>query len=111
MTKMENKKLAMENMEQVAGGTVAELVELVRASLYSEGSAARTAIAALVHNPVAAIGEAYEFQSCLKDLGIKANISVGFLGTGAGAEHNTYYDTKAHRSLTQSEVEARLRRA
>ena len=108
---MENKKLAMEDMAQVAGGTVTELENLVTAGMASKSYAFRTTFAALMHNPISAIAEAYTVQSILKKMGIKSNISVGLLGTGIASEHNTYFDTNAQRSLTQSEVEARLRSA
>ena len=111
MAEKENKKLTMEDMEQVAGGTVTELEKLVRAGLSSINPNLRTVCAKLARTPIAAVAEAYAMESVLKDMGIKANISVGFCGTGIASKPNTYYDTKEQRSLTQSEVEDRLRSA
>ena len=42
-------------------------------------------------------------------MGIEADISVGFCGTGIGSKNNTYKDKETGKSLTHAEVLNRIK--
>ena len=97
MTKME-KKLTTEEMDLVAGGTLAELNDLAKAYCRKGGMFGKIVADAYskvdgksgLVGPVnfllkKAVGDA------LSELGIKSDMSVGFLGTGGGSDPNKYW--------------------
>ena len=95
-------------LENVVGGTVAELEGLVKAC--ADNPHLKTFVGIAVHIPPVAIATSYAMESKLNEMGIDANISVGVLGTGLFSKNNTYYDRKLGRNLSQAEVEDRLRK-
>lgn len=97
-----NAKLNKNELNQVAGGTVKELEELVEAC----GAMATFQ----THVPISNRADAAYVKDYLRDkIGIEANISLGVVGTGWLSEHNTYKDRYTGRSLTHEEVLERIK--
>ena len=97
-----NAKLNQNELNQVAGGTVKELEELVEAC----GAMATFQ----THVPISNKADAAYVKDYLRDkIGIEANISIGVVGTGLFSKHNTYKDIYTGRSLTHKEVLERIR--
>lgn len=89
-------------LNQVAGGTVKELEELVDAC----GAMATFQ----THIPLSNRADAAYVKDYLRDkIGIDANISLGVAGTGLFSKHNTYKDRYTGRSLTHKEVLERIK--
>ncbi len=63
------------------------------------------------HVPVANLSNIKPVEVTLKALGIRADISVRFLGTGIGSDPNRYVSTETNRDLTHREVLELLRSA
>ena len=102
--------LEMEKLEIVSGGTVTELDELISAI---EGNGFLGDFCGKLggHLPCANGLVAALIKEVLEDsLGIRANISLGFGGTGLGSDPNTYLDLKTGKSLTHAEVISRILR-
>lgn len=82
-----------EQLDKVAGGTVAQLHELLDAvagnSDVLKFLTGATELSTTIF-PVANIPLAYAMENQLKKLGIDSNISVGWLGTGVRESGNTY---------------------
>ena len=110
MTTMTNyRTLEMEELEIVSGGTVTELDELISAI---EGNGFFGDLCGKLggHLPCANGLVAALIKEVLEDsLGIRANISLGFGGTGLGSDPNTYLDIRTGKSLTHAEVISRIR--
>ena len=104
MTKMN--RLNDADLINVAGGTVGELDGLVSAC--AKNPVLKTLAGAGTHVPGFNIKVAKLMEEQLAKMGIKADISVGWGGTGVNSKHNTYFDTVANRNLSQIEVEERL---
>ena len=97
-----NAKLNQNELNQVAGGTIKELEELVEAC----GAMATFQ----THVPISNKADAAYVKDYLRDkIGIEANISIGVVGTGLFSKHNTYKDIYTGRSLTHKEVLERIR--
>lgn len=94
-------------LDNVVGGTVAELKDLVQAC--ADNPHMKKFVGVLIHFPPATLAAAYEMESALSKIGIDANISVGVLGTGLFSKHNTYTDRETGRKLTHAEVVDRVR--
>lgn len=111
MTTMTNyRTLEMEELEIVSGGTVTEFDELISAI---EGSGVFGDICGAVggHLPGTNKLLAALVKEVLEDsLGIRANISLGFGGTGLGSDPNTYVDLRTGKNLSHAEVISRIRR-
>ncbi len=111
MTTMTNyRTIEMEELEIVSGGTVTELDELISAI---EGNGFLGDFFGKVggHLPCANGLVAALIKEVLEDnLGIRANISLGFGGTGLGSDPNTYLDIKTGKSFTHAEVINIIRR-
>ncbi len=102
MNKNEMKELNLEEEEKVAAGTVSECTELGQA--YVDCKAADGLIGIGTHVPLTNIACASELESALSDEGIKADLSVGFLGTGIGSKPNKYYRKDNGQELSHQEV-------
>lgn len=97
-----NAKLNKNELNQVTGGTVEELEELVEAC----GAMATFQ----THIPISNRADAAYVKDYLRDkIGIEANISIGIAGTGWLSKHNTYKDRYTGRSLTHEEVLERIK--
>ena len=103
---MELKKMSEAEMEAVVGGTVGQLDELVSAC--AKNPVVKHLAGLGSHIPGTSNLTATKMEDLLGKLGIKADISVGFCGTGINSKNNTYFDTRAGRSLTHSEVVQRV---
>ncbi len=95
-------ELKSDELEQVTGGTVTEYEQLVSAITSNNNIRGGDHC---IHVPIANLID----SSCVEDFldkyfGIKADISLGVLGTGAFSSHNTYTDKATGRSLTHQEV-------
>jgi hypothetical protein len=103
--KMEKKLMnKMEDMEleNVAGGTHGEMVEL-HSAITPNPSGLGTYIPGLSEITKQSI-----IQKLKDKYGIEAHIDIGWLGLGIASENNTYKDIKTGKSLTHSEVMKRL---
>ena len=111
MTTMTNyRTIEMEELEIVSGGTVTELDELISVI---EGNGVFGDICGKIggHLPGTNGLVAALIKEVLEDsLGIRANISLGFGGTGLGSDPNTYLDIKTGKRLTHAEVINIIRR-
>ncbi len=97
-----NAKLSTNELNQVAGGTVKELEELVEAC----GAMATFQ----THIPLSNRADASYVRDYLRNkIGIDANISLGVAGTGLFSKHNTYKDLYTGRSMTHKEVLERIK--
>ena len=110
MTTMNNvKTLEMEELEIISGGTVTEFDELVTVFM---GNNCFSNLFGMIggHVPGANCGIAALLEECLEEnLGIKADISLGFAGTGIGSDPNTYFDKATGQPLTHQQVLDRIR--
>ena len=104
---MTNEMMTMEQLDNVAGGTIAELKELVGA--LQSNSVARGLGKAYSHIPAVSEAIKYGVAKELFKMGIEADISVGFCGTGIGSKNNKYRDTSTGKSLTHAEVLNRIK--
>ena len=103
-----------EELEQVSGGTCAELHELTKAAMgnskilqYCAGAAelaSKYKVGCLGNIPLS-----YAMESLLGELGVKAKISIGAFGTGGGENPNTYRNKISGASLSHAEVVDRVR--
>ena len=96
-------ELKSDELEQVTGGTVKEYEQLVSAIVGNDKLRALGELS--THVPIGnLISREYVEDFLDEHLGIKADISLGVLGTGAFSSHNTYTDKGTGRSLTHEEV-------
>ena len=93
-------------LENVVGGTVSEFNSLVAAC--AKNPILRTVTGFGSHIPIANNVAVRVMESLLSDMGIFANIDLGFVGTGIGSRHNTYIERSTGEHLSQIEVEKRL---
>ena len=101
MKKFENGKMSDMELENVAGGTHREMVEL-HSAITPNPSGLGTYIPGLSEITKQSIVQK------LKDKYGMAHIDIGWLGLGIASENNTYKDIKTGKSLTHSEVMKRL---
>lgn len=108
MTKILAEEILLdEEMEKVSGGTVGELKELTNALL--KNPILKTLGKIEAHIPIANSEVADTVESILKDqLNVDADISLGFLGTGAYSKKNTYRDMQTRQILTHQDVLNRI---
>lgn len=104
---MTTEMMTMEQLDNVAGGTIAELKELVEA--LQSNSVARGLGKAYSHIPAVSEAIKYGVARDLFNMGIEADISVGFCGTGIGSKNNTYKDNANGKSLTHAQVLERIK--
>ena len=113
-TKMTNAKmnfmeLGMNDLEIVSGGTVREFDDLVY-EFVQIPVLADLCGTAVGHVPGANNVAAYAVELGLEEyLGIKADISLGFCGTGIGSDPNKYIEISTGKSLSHAEVIQRIR--
>ena len=107
---MTDKELNVEQLENVTGGTVNELEDLFRAVFRRKGGSDGDFVTFAAHMPLYGNmeTESIVYYYLRDNMGIRANISLGFLGTGAGSDPNTYKDMRTGQALTHQEVMARL---
>ncbi len=99
---MENKKLDLEAMENVTGGTVGEFSDLVSALAHNGVLKKFGKISA--HLPIGNEKSAEIVEGILKQNGIDAHIDLGWHGTGIGSEKNTYTNKHTGKSMSHEEV-------
>ena len=106
---------AMENLDEVSGGTCDQLHELSKALMsnneilgfFADAAefASKYKLGCLGNIPLA-----YAMEDFLaKDMGIKANISVGWGGSGYREVGNSYTDMATGKALSHSDVVQRLK--
>ena len=98
-----NNEIKVNELEQVSGGTVNELAELMAIVSGGNEYAASTAHAPIVNN-----FEACEIRKKLKSLGVDAKINLGLAGTGLFSDPNKYTDIATGEPLTHKQVMALL---
>ena len=102
-------EISVRELETVSGGTVTEFEQLYKA-YYSNGFLVALAGGIGTHIPgvnyIAVAGLEKHLEENLK---IKADISIGFAGTGIGSDPNTYVDMETGKSLTHAEVLERIK--
>ena len=97
----------MESLDGISGGTVGELEDLTKAMV--SNPTLKKLGSFDTHVPGANRIIANEVEKILqKDLKIDADISLGFLGTGAGSKNNTYRDMTNGQYISHQEVLNRL---
>lgn len=93
------KEIMANELEQVTGGTVSELEDLMSANtsgnILAEGGA---------HVPGFNNGAAVTMTNRLSSLGIDADISLGFAGTGFGSVANKYTNKETGAIMSHQEV-------
>ena len=93
-------------LEQIAGGTVGQLDDLVRAGVNNPFLKDLAGLG--THVPGANAITRDLMEDFLGKIGINADISIGFLGTGLGSENNKYTDKATGQSLSHAEVLKRI---
>ena len=108
MEKIENSKMSDMEMENVTGGTHAEMVELYRVFESKKSGKHKNSIGVYLpgFNEIAKDGIKKRLRN---DYGIEAHIDIGWLGMGISSECNTYKDIKTGRSMTHQEVMQRIK--
>ena len=101
-----SKRMNAFELDNVVGGTVSEFNGLVAAC--AKNPVLRTIAGFGSHLPVANNAAARVMESLLSDMGIFANIDLGFVGIGIGSKHNSYIERSTGNHLSQIEVEKRL---
>ena len=105
--KLQNEVLTMGALDEVSGGTVSELEDLTKAMVSNPTLKKLGSFDS--HVPGANRIIADQVEGVLqKDLKIDADISLGFLGTGAGSKNNTYRDMTNGQYISHQEVLDRL---
>ena len=103
-----NEILNDEQLDEVAGGTVREYEEIC--SAMANNPILKTILETGSHVPISNQVDKVLVEDILKvEMGIKADISLGFLGTGLGSKANTYKDLRnGGQSMTHSQVINRI---
>ncbi len=102
MNMNEIKDLTLEEEELVAGCTVDECTDLQQA--FTDCKSIDWLVSIGGHTPgVNLVGKA-ALESDLGKVGVDADLSVGFLGTGIGSSANKYYKKGTKQELTHQEV-------
>lgn len=96
-----------EQLNNVSGGTVAELEELISA-IYPGEEEYRHLATATSHVPVGSSALAALLEQDLMKIGIRSNISTGLAGTGIWSKENMYEEVATGQALTHREVINRL---
>ena len=104
----ELEQLTDDQLEQIAGGTVTEYREICNA--FANNPILKGVLEIPENVPLANLMSKGDFENILKKyMGIDADISLGFLGTGLGSAPNTYKDLRnGGRSMTHAEVIDRI---
>ena len=106
------KNVELEELDNVSGGTVKEYDEIVRAVYERWGNDPDGIGADLrAHIPFFNLPCSDSIYYYLREkFGIRANIDLGFAGTGLGSDPNTYKDVVTGQPLTHEQVMARIRK-
>ena len=88
MKNITDKILTEQELNEVAGGTVKEFDELL--SAVSDNPIVRGAAKLDSHTPVANTLMARVIEKQLLNIGLEADIDLGWGGTGIGSKHNKY---------------------
>ena len=88
MKNITDKILTEQELNEVAGGTVKEFDELL--SAVSDNPIVRGAAKLDSHTPVANAYIARVIEKQLLNIGLEADIDLGWGGTGIGSKHNKY---------------------
>ena len=99
--------MSFEELDQVAGGTVKEFDEIIRA--FGKYDIVKEFSGIAAHIPGANKCTVEFVESVLKEIGINADISIGFLGFGIGSDPNKYTGVATGRTMTHSEVLTRIK--
>ena len=100
--------LSDDELEKIAGGTVGELEDLTKAMLDKWPVLEKLGIGA-AHTPGTNHLLAKEISNILRnDMGIEANINLGWGGLGISSDPNTYKEISTGKSLSHSEVLSRI---
>ena len=103
----ELEKMSDEELEAVAGGTVGEFEELTKAIVSNPTLKKLGGFDS--HVPALNGLLANQVEKFLQDnLQIDADISLGFLGTGAGSKNNKYVDMTTGKYISHEEVLKRI---
>lgn len=108
-TAVTTKQIGLDELEMVSGGTVKEFEQLMNAIA---GNPILGEAGGLIcgHIPGVNNGMAALVESILENrLGIEADISLGFAGTGIGSDPNTYKDIATGQPLSHQQVLEKIR--
>ena len=101
-------EIELKDLETVSGGTVTEFEQLLK-TIINNPLVAQAGGLVCGHIPGVNNGMAAFVESILEDrLGIEADISLGFAGTGIGSDPNTYFDKATGQPLTHQQVLDRI---
>jgi len=101
-------EIELKDLDTVSGGTVTEFEQLLKA-IINNPLVAQAGGLVCGHIPGVNNGMAALVESILEDrLGIEADISLGFAGTGIGSDPNTYFDKATGQPLTHQQVLDRI---
>ena len=102
-------QLTDDELDQVAGGTVREYEEIC--SAMANNPILKSILETGSHVPISNQVDKVLIEDVLKvEMGIKADISLGFLGTGLGSDPNTYKDLRnGGQSMTHAQVINRIK--
>ena len=104
----EEEMMNAEELDNVSGGTVGELEQIVR-TFFKNSDFKDSLGTTSTHLPGASILTAEYIESFMSnEMGIDANISVGVGGTGIFSKKNTYRDIKTGKFLSHNEVLKRV---
>ncbi len=107
-TTLKAREIELKDLETVSGGTVGEFEQLLNTiianPLVSKASGLICGHIPGVNNGMAALVE----HILDERLGIEADISLGFAGTGIGSDPNTYFDKATGQPLTHQQVLDRI---
>lgn len=101
--------MSEEQLDQVAGGTVGEFEDILVA--FAKQGVFKKTNAASAHIPVINQGIAEGVEALLGEIGIKADIDLGYGGTGVGSGKNTYTDANSGHPISHAEVLKRIESA
>ena len=104
---LKDEMLSAEQLDQVAGGTIAELKELVNAM--QSNPVVKGFGKVCSHIPVVNEGLKLGVFKDLREIGILADIDTGWFCTGAWSDKNRYWDINTKKSLTHAQVLERIR--
>lgn len=108
-TAVKTYEIELKDLETVSGGTVTEFEQLLKA-IINKPLVAQAGGLVCGHIPGVNNGMAALVESILEDrLGIEADISLGFAGTGIGSDPNTYFDKATGQPLTHQQVLDRIK--
>ena len=107
-TTLKAREIELKDLETVSGGTVGEFDELIEA--YTKDPYLGEAAGLICgHIPGVNNGMAALVESSLRNrLGIEADISLGFAGTGIGSDPNAYFDKATGQPLRHQQVLNRI---